>query len=149
MKTPQSIALTILTLAASAVFAQADYGGYKGVGGMAAYAIKPNVYAYHYDKGFTGPDASGWDPNLQFIWSRIGAAQAYKVPYDDPAVFKLLKANYPHGEMVHRMVGIDFHAAQSKAQAAVFCSVERVAELRTALPAFERGEFAKAVASGK
>ena len=149
MKTTQQIALIALLLAVSSVFAQADYGGYKGRGGMAAYAIKPNVYAYHYDKGFTGPDASGWDPNLQFIWSRIGAAQACKVPYDDPAVFKLLEAKYPHGEMVHRMVGIDFHAAQSKAQAAAFCSAERVAELRTALPAFERGEFAKAVAAGQ
>jgi hypothetical protein len=44
--------------------AAAGYGGYSGKGGMSAYAIKPNVYEYHYDHGFTGPDAMGWNPNL-------------------------------------------------------------------------------------
>lgn len=141
--------LAMLIFAASAAVADADYGGYKGRGGMAAYAIKPIVYAYHYDKGFNGPDASGWDPHLQFIWSRVGAAQACNVTHDDPAVFKQLEAKYPHGVMVHRMVGIDFHAAQSKANATEFCSPERVSELRTLLPAFERGQFAKSVAAGQ
>ncbi|MCW1776925.1 hypothetical protein NB693_21360 [Pantoea ananatis] len=50
--------------------------GYSGHGGMTAYSIKPDIYAYHYDHGFDGDDAMGWDPGLQFVWSRAAAAKA-------------------------------------------------------------------------
>ena len=141
MKTTLPFICAALLLATFNTQADPDYGGYKGRGGMAAYAIKPNVYAYHYDKGFTGPDASGWEPNLQFAWSRIGAARSCGVMFDEGLVVTQLEAKYAQGETVHRMVGIDFHAAQSKANAAAFCSAERVSELRDLLPMFERGDF--------
>ena len=141
MKTNQRIIVAALLLAAFTAKADPDYGGYKGRGGMAAYAIKPNVYSYHYDKGFTSPDASGWELNLQFASSRIGAARSCGVMFDEGLVMTQLEARYPQGETVHRMVGIDFHGAQSKANAAVFCSPERVSELRDLLPAFEHGDL--------
>lgn len=118
----------------------ADYGNYKGSGGMAAYAIKPNVYEYHYDKGFTGPDAAGWDPNLQFAWSRIAAASACSVPVAPDKLLPLLISKYGQDNLVHKMVGIDFHVAQIRANKA-FCTEERLAELRELMPQFERGEF--------
>ncbi len=51
--------------------------------------------------------------------------------------------------MVRRMVGIDFHAAQSETNAKAFYTPWRVAELRTLLLAFERGEFAKTAAAAQ
>ena len=139
----EKFAIAALISAATSAVANPDYGGYKGRGGMAAFDIKPNVYAYHYDKGFTGPDAGGWDPQLQFVWSRMGAAQSCGVAFDEAAAFKQLEAKYPHGETVHRMVGVGFHAAQSKASANAFCTSDRLIELRALLPAFERGGFLK------
>lgn len=47
-----------------------NYDGCNGSGGMLEYKIQNNVYEYHYDNGFTGDDAAGWDPNLQYAWSR-------------------------------------------------------------------------------
>ena len=88
--------------------AEPSYGGYLGHGGMTAYDIAPNVYEYHYDHGFTGEDAMGWKPELQFIWSRFGAAEACGLPYDS------------------------VHAAQAKANAN-FCTPKRVQQLKREL----------------
>ena len=76
--------------------AEPSYGGYSGHGGMTAYDIAPNVYEYHYDHGFTGEDAMGWKPELQFIWSRFGAAEACGLPYDSEAALAALQQKYGH-----------------------------------------------------
>ena len=138
-----AFALASLRLAASRAVANPDYGSCKGRGGMAAYDIKQNDYAYHYDKGFTGSDAGGWDPRLQFVWSRMGAAQSCGLGFDEAAAFMQLETKNPHGETTYRSVGVGFHAAQIRANASVFCTAYRLAELRALLPAFERGEFLK------
>ncbi|MBN6150408.1 hypothetical protein JR065_08650 [Xanthomonas sp. AmX2] len=111
----------LLTLAASAVRADAEAlaplpAGYSGHGGMTVYSIKPEVYAYHYDHGFSGDDAMGWDPHLQFVWSRVAAAKACgadAVP--ETEIVAKLVARYGQSDTVHEMVGIGFHQAQIEA----------------------------------
>jgi hypothetical protein len=120
--------------------AAADYGGYSGKGGMGAYAIKPNVYEYHYDRGFTGPDAMGWNPNLQFAWSRIGGAVACGIPVSTDKLIPLLIKKFKQDKLTHKMIGIDFHSAQIRANKK-FCTNERVAEIKALMPQFESGKF--------
>ncbi len=141
------------TLAASCVLASvaitycfsataAGYGGYSGKGGMAAYAIKPNVYEYHYDHGFTGSDAMGWNPNLQFAWSRIAAAIVCGVPVSTEKVIPQLIKKFQQNKLTYKMIGIDFHSAQIRANKR-FCTKERVAEAKSLVPQFELGNFPK------
>lgn len=120
----------------------ANYGGYKGSGGMSARAIKPNVYEYHYDKGFTGADAMGWDPNLQFAWSRIAAASACGVAVDQAKAMNALQAQYDQDPMIQEIVGIGFHEAQIKANKQ-FCTPARVEAVTQLVPSLEDGSFEK------
>ncbi len=115
-----------------------DYGNYSGHGGMAAYKIPSNVYEYHYDKGFTGPDAMGWDPNLQFAWSRLAAAKSCGIPADQTAILKFLQEKYNQSAAIQEIVGVGFHEAQVKADSK-FCTPERVDELKLVIPDLERG----------
>ncbi|HEY0063169.1 MAG TPA: hypothetical protein VGC21_13690 [Telluria sp.] len=131
-----ALAASLLSVAASA----ADYGNYGGKGGMTAYSIKPNVYEYHFDKGFVGPDAGGWDPNLQYAWSRIAGATVCGVPVSLEKMLPLLIKKFEQDELTHKMIGIDFHAAQMRANKK-FCTDERIAEISAAIPKFESGDF--------
>lgn len=118
-------------------------GAYSGSGGMAAYQIKPEVYAYHYDHGFTGPDAMGWDPNLQYAWSRTGAAKLCKVKADEDKIIKNLMAKFGEMDLIHKMNGIEFHYLQASQAGSSFCTPERVEELKTVIPQMEAGNFPK------
>lgn len=119
-----------------------DYGNYKGKGGMSAHSIKPNVYEYHYDNGFTGGDAAGWDPNLQYAWSRMAAAKICNVAASREKILPLLIEKYGEDELTHELVGMSFHEAQMKANPE-FCTPERVEELKTAISWFNEGNFPK------
>lgn len=110
-----------------------NYGGYSGVGGMTAYAIPANVYAYHYDHGFTGIDAMGWAPELQYAWSRFGAAAACNIPYDKKTALTTLQKHYGEDKFAHELNGIDFHRNHAAADAQ-FCTPERLAEIKRVLP---------------
>ena len=132
----------VLMFATLPVLAAGDYGNYRGKGGMSAYAIQKNVYEYHYDNGFTGSDAMGWNPNLQFAWSRIAAAQTCGVEFSLDKVLKPLIEKYQQDEMTHSMIGVGFHAAQSKANPD-FCTQERVDEIKEMIPKFESSDFPK------
>jgi hypothetical protein len=118
----------------------AGYGGYSGNGGMAAYDIKPNVYEYHYDHGFTGSDAMGWNPNLQFAWSRIAAAIVCGVPVSTGKVIPHLIKKFKQDKMTHELNGIGFHSNQIRANKQ-FCTKERVVEVKSLVPQFESGHF--------
>lgn len=120
----------------------ADYGGYSGSGGMSAESIPSNVYEYHYDKGFTGVDAAGWDPNLQYAWSRIAAATICKVDVSVAALVPKLIKKFGQNTFTHKVVGIGFHEAQIRANQK-FCTANRVAELKKAIPKFSEGRFPK------
>ncbi|MDT9000563.1 hypothetical protein RQP53_14915 [Paucibacter sp. APW11] len=113
---------------------------YNGVGGMAAYDIKPEVYLYHYEHGFTGVDAMGWDPLAQWAWSRLGAAKTCGLAFDEPAMLNQLIGRFGHDRLVHQMNGVDFHHLQSK-KIPGFCSAVRSAELSEQVKAMAQGSF--------
>jgi len=115
---------------------------YSGSGGMTAYNIKPEVYTHHYTKGFTGVDAYGWDPNLQFAWSRIGAAKTCGINFDQEKAIDQLQAKYEISKVAHEIAGIDFHHMQSK-KVAGFCTQERINEIQKYMPNFLSGNFPK------
>lgn len=112
---------------------------YRG-GGMAAYDIKPAVYQYHHEHGFTGVDAMGWDPLAQRAWSRLGAAKTCGIGYEEQAMLEQLIARFGHDRLVHQMNGIDFHHLQSR-KLEGFCTEARKAELRAALAEMAQGRF--------
>ncbi len=107
---------------------------------MTAYDIKPDVYLHHYDKGFTGVDAIGWDPNLQFAWSRTGAAKTCGIKFDQGKIVDQLQAKYDISKVMHEINGINFHHMQSK-KVAGFCTPERMREIHQYMPRFLIGDF--------
>jgi hypothetical protein len=134
--------MTILLLPLLSIGCSSAPQTYSGKGGMTAYSIQPEAYLYHYQNGFTGADALGWDPNLQFAWSRLGAAKTCGIKVDQEKAVKILIEKFGSETWVHEMNGINFHSSQSKAIAG-FCTPERLSELQERLPQFERGEFPK------
>ncbi|CAD0352250.1 hypothetical protein [Xanthomonas hortorum] len=120
--------------------------GYAGVGGMTLQEIDPAIYAYHYDHGFVGEDAMGWDPALQFAWSRIAAAKVCgQQPVEQEAIVAKLVAQYGQDAVVHQINGIEFHEVQMRASSA-FCTATRGAEAVAVVPAFATGDFSTATA---
>lgn len=113
---------------------------YRGSGGMTAYDIRPEVYAYHYEHGFTGVDAMGWDPRLQHAWSRLGAARTCGVAHDGDAMLGQLVTRFGHDRLTHDLNGVGFHHQQSR-KVPGFCTEARLAELKTAVPAMAAGRF--------
>ena len=113
---------------------------YSGSGGMQAYEISNEVYEYHYEHGFTGPDSMGWDPNLQYAWSRLGAAKTCGIAFSEKSAVEQLIKKYGHRKIVHTLNGIEFHYVHSKKNPK-FCTPERVKELESVVPGFERGVF--------
>jgi len=111
--------------------------------GMEARDIDSNVYLKNYDEGFKNHKTSGWDPNLQFVWSRLGAAKELGIKYNEDVVIKQLVRKFGQDPMVHKMVGIGFHQAQVRKAKAQFSTRERVNEIRSLLPAYEKGEFSR------
>jgi len=131
---------TVLTISTASM--AADYGNYKGKGGMSAYSIKPNVYEFHYDKGFTGEDAAGWDSNLQYAWSRIAAAKVCGVEVSQDKLLPLLIEKFGQDKITHELIGISFHESQIKANSK-FCTPDRIEELKIEIPEFNDGKFPK------
>ncbi|MEA9843132.1 hypothetical protein [Xanthomonas campestris] len=138
------IAALLCALAGTAV-AQDIPPGYAGQGGMTLQDIDPAIYAYHYDHGFTGEDAMGWDPALQFAWSRLAAAKVCgQQPVTDAVIAKLVE-QYGQSADVHQINGITFHEAQMRA-AGTFCTPARSADATAVVPAFVAGDFSQATA---
>jgi len=136
-------ALLLLAITAALVGCNATGPAqYSGKGGMSAYKISPEIYIYHYEKGFIGSDAMGWDPNLQLAWSRFAAAKTCLVPYSQERAIAALIGKYGHDKLTHELIGLNFHHLQSRGVPG-FCSEERVAEVKTMIPAMEAGNFPK------
>ncbi len=138
------IAAVLLALHGLAV-AQDVPLGYAGQGAMTLQEIDPAIYAYHYDHGFVREDALGWDPALQFAWSRIAAAKVCAQQSPSDALIGKLVEQYGKDAVVHQINGIGFHEAQMRA-AGTFCTPARVAEATAVAPAFAAGDFSKATA---
>lgn len=141
MKAFIAVAISVLS---GAAMASDVPPGYAGVGGMTLQDIDPAIYAYHYDHGFVGEDAMGWDPALQFAWSRIAAAKVCgQQPVGQDALVARLVAQYGQDAAVHQVNGIAFHEVQMRASSA-FCTATRGAEAVAVLPAFANGDFSTA-----
>src|SRR3970282_461622 len=144
MKTLRLISCAAILLFCTSQVLSAEYSSYKVSGGMSAHKIKSNVYEYHYDKGFVGPDAMGWDPNLQFAWSRIAAAKACGMEIQEEKLILNLIAQFQKDQMTHQFIGIGFHGAQIGANKQ-FCTEGRVSGLKSILDDFYVGKFPDAV----
>ena len=113
---------------------------YSGKGGMTKYSIKSDAYEYHYKNGFTGIDAMGWDANLQYAWSRAGAAITCGIEFDKKSVLSQMTKAYGQSDFVHELNGVDFHHMQSK-KVEGFCNTSRVEEIEEVMPKLEKGQF--------
>ncbi|UJF24456.1 hypothetical protein L0B52_09025 [Suttonella sp. R2A3] len=116
--------------------------GYSGKGGMTQYSITSEAYEYHYKNGFTGVDAMGWDANLQYVWSRAGAAITCGIKFDKKLVLSQMTKMYGQSDFIHELNGVDFHHLQSK-KAEGFCTPSRINEIKDVMPKFEKGDFPK------
>jgi len=134
--------MLITIISTIAAISQSEAQEYSGKGGMAAYSIKSDVYEYHYKNGFTGVDAMGWDSNLQYAWSRTGAAVTCGIKFDKKAVLSQMTKVYGQSAFLHELNGVDFHHLQSK-KVKEFCSLSRVKEIKEVMPKFEKGDFPK------
>lgn len=113
---------------------------YSGQGGMTEWRIKPDIYLYHYDSGFNGEDALGYPPQLQRVWSRLGAAETCGIGYDKTLMISLLQARFGESRITHELNGIGFHAVQSR-KVPGFCSDNRAAQIRSAVNRYREGLF--------
>lgn len=131
-------------------FCSSAMAEYSGQGGMTKKDVTDEAYLYHYEHGFTGEDAMSWDPNLQFAWSRAGAAQTCGIAIDKEKIIDNLVKTYGDSSkvddfmerFVHDMNGIGFHHVQSKSIDG-FCSADRVSEIKSLVPKLEQGDFPK------
>lgn len=98
------------------------------------------AYPAYYDEHFTGTEADGWDPALQYAWSRLGAARTCGIDYPGELIVDRLVARFGQNRLTHTRVGIEFHHQQSHAHPG-FCTHERVTEIEAAIPAFAAGDF--------
>lgn len=141
MKWIARIVCSFVLLLAVATGNTQDYGNYAGKGGMKAHKIESHVYEYHYDHGFSDEDAMGWDPDLQFAWSRLAAAKACNIEHGpQAAVIDHLIQSFGQSESVHEIVGIGFHLAQIQFNPS-FCTSKRKAEIVHLMPEYDRGSF--------
>lgn len=136
-----AVVLTACFSTSSPENGNSQYGSYKGSGGMTANVITPEAYRYHYDNGFTGVDSMGWNPKLQYVWSRAGAAKVCGIPVNDDQVIKQLIIFYGYDQFTHQMNGIEFHRMQASAQKDAFCTSERIEEIKEIIPLIEAGKL--------
>ncbi|MCV6612382.1 MAG: hypothetical protein OIF55_16590 [Amphritea sp.] len=113
---------------------------YAGQGGMTEWNIMPDAYLYHYENGFTGDDALGYAPQLQTVWSRLGAAETCGISYDKALMISLLSARFGESRITHELNGIGFHAVQTR-KVPGFCSEKRVPKIMRSLNRYREGLF--------
>ncbi|GGK75917.1 hypothetical protein [Amphritea balenae] len=113
---------------------------YAGSGGMSEWNIDPVAYLYHYDNGFTGSDALGYNEQLQTVWSRLGAAQTCKVTYDKQAMIDRLVLQFGESRVTHELNGIGFHAVQSR-KVPRFCNEDRIEQLQRTIRKYQRDQL--------
>lgn len=113
---------------------------YAGQGGMTKWNIKPQAYLYHYNNGFSGVDALGYAPQLQTVWSRLGAAETCGIGYDKTLMISLLNARFGESRVTHELNGIGFHAVQTR-KVSGFCNTERTKAIRHSIQRYREGLF--------
>lgn len=107
---------------------------------MTQWNIKPEVYLYHYEHGFTGVDSLGYNEQLQTVWSRLGAAATCRIHYDKYQMIQLLIKQFGEKAITHELNGIGFHRVQSR-KVSQFCDPWRIKEINASLRRYQQGWF--------
>lgn len=113
---------------------------YSGKGGMTEFEVKSEAYEYHYKHGYTGEDALEWDPDLQYAWSRVGAALTCNIEINKELILKNMSEKYGNSPFIHESNGIMFHHLQSK-KINNFCTKDRISEIKEVIVELEHGHF--------
>lgn len=135
-----TIVLSAMLLAGCANPVKPAHGEYSGSGGMTQWNIDPIVYLYHYQHGFTGSDALGYDEQLQTVWSRLGAAVTCNIRYNKQDMIQRLIQRFGEKAITHELNSIGFHSVQSR-KVPDFCNRSRVKKITSALQRYRRGQF--------
>ncbi len=99
-------------------------------------------YVKLYDNGFTGKNAMGRDPNLNYAWSRTAAASTCGIEYNKDNVVSYMSTHFGESTWTHELDGIGFHYIQSS-EIPNFCTKKRISEIEKLIPNFEKGDFPK------
>lgn len=113
---------------------------YEGSGGMTQWNILPEAYLYHYESGFTGIDALGFNEQLQTVWSRLGAAKTCGISFDKNLIISQLINRYSYKAITHELNGIGFHSVQSR-KVPQFCDAQRAEDINNAVNRYLKGNF--------
>jgi hypothetical protein len=113
---------------------------YEGFGGMTEWNISPEAYLYHYDAGFTGIDALGYNEQLQKNWSRLGAAKTCGIFFNKQLIISKLISQYGENAITHELNGIGFHSVQSR-KVPQFCNTQRVEAINKSVNRYLKGYF--------
>jgi len=134
------ICLSILLLSGCSNSVKPQEASYSGSGGMTRWNIAPEVYRYHYEHGFSGPDALGYDEQLQTVWSRLGGAITCHIDYDKQTMIQRLQQHFGETAITHELNGIGFHSVQSR-KVRNFCTDRRVRAIKRVLRRYREGRF--------
>ena len=113
---------------------------YEGSGGMTEWNISAEAYLYHYEAGFNGVDALGYDEQLQTAWSRLGAAKTCGIYFDKPLIINKLTLHYGENAITHELNGIGFHNVQSH-KIPQFCNKQRIEDVHQSVSRYLKGDF--------
>lgn len=113
---------------------------YGGTGGMTKWNILPEDYLFHYETGFTGIDALGYDEQLQKNWSRLGAAKTCGIFFNKQLIISKLISQYGENAITHELNGIGFHSVQSR-KVPQFCNTQRVEAISKSVNRYLKGYF--------
>lgn len=131
--------LSVLLLAGCTLY-KPEQPAYNGIGGMTKWNTTPSDYLFHYETGFTGVDALGYDEYLQTAWSRLGAAQTCGVNFETQNMISKLISQYGETAITHELNGIGFHSIQSK-RVPGFCDKPRIRDIKKALSQYSKDYF--------
>lgn len=132
--------VSILILTGCASSDKPEQPVYTGIGGMTKWNITPSDYLFHYNNGFTGIDALGYNEHLQTVWSRLGGAQTCGIDFDAQSMIYKLIVKYGETTITHELNGIGFHSVQSR-KVPKFCDISRIREINKALTRYNKGYF--------
>ncbi|WP_428034102.1 hypothetical protein [Amphritea sp.] len=134
------LCLSTLLLSGCSSAPKQEADAYSGSGGMRQWNIDPTAYLYHYENGFTGTDALGFDEQLQTVWSRLGGASTCNIPYDKQDIIRRLIQRFGEKAITHELNGIGFHSVQSR-KVPGFCSDSRRHKIVKAINRYRKGKF--------
>lgn len=132
--------VSILLLSGCSHSVKPEQNVYSGSGGMTRWNIDPAAYLYHYENGFRGSDALGYDEQLHMVWSRLGGAITCNIDYDKQVMILRLTQRFGEKAITHELNGIGFHNVQSR-KVPDFCNASRIKMINKAINRYRKGKF--------